>query len=92
MYLISHPAFFFTPAKDCIFINEEVNHRDCVLGDTRLVEGRSAPLQIDGLSDNVRKRMYVCICDWVALLYSRKVTEHCTPAIMEKIKIIKKKD
>ena len=29
--------------------------------------------------------------DWVILLYSRKLTEHCKPSIMEKIKIIKKK-
>ena len=29
------------------------------------------------------------MCDWVTLLYSRKVTENCKPAIMEKIKIIK---
>ena len=28
------------------------------------------------------------MCDWVTLLYSRKLTEHCKPAIMEKIKII----
>jgi len=28
------------------------------------------------------------MCNWVTLLYSRKSTEHCTPAIMEKIKII----
>ena len=34
------------------------------------------------------KNMYVCMCDWVTLLYSRKLTEHCKPAIMEKIKII----
>ena len=27
------------------------------------------------------------MCDWVALLYSRKLTEHCKQAIMEKIKI-----
>ena len=39
----------------------------------------------------MRKRMYTCMCDWVSLLYSRKLTEHCKPAIMEKIKIIKKK-
>ena len=38
--------------------------------------------------DNVRKRMYIVTCDWVPLLYSRKLTEHCKPAIMEKIKII----
>ena len=31
------------------------------------------------------------MCDWVALLYSRKLIEHCRPAIMEKIKIIKDK-
>ena len=28
------------------------------------------------------------MCDWVTMLYSRKLTEHCKPAIMEKIKII----
>ena len=32
--------------------------------------------------------MYTCMCNWVTLLYSRKLTEHCKPAIMEKIKII----
>ena len=32
------------------------------------------------------KRMYTCICDGVSLLYSRKLTEHCKPSIMEKIK------
>ena len=31
------------------------------------------------------------MCDWVTLLYSRKLTEHCKSTIMEKIKIIKKK-
>ena len=31
------------------------------------------------------------MCDWVTLLYSRKLTEHCKPAIMEKIKIKNKK-
>ena len=29
--------------------------------------------------------------DWVTLLHSRKLTEHCKQAIIEKIKIIKKK-
>ena len=38
----------------------------------------------------MRKRMYICMCDWVTLLYSRNLTEYCKPAIMEKIKIIKK--
>ena len=38
----------------------------------------------------MRKRMYICMCDWVTLLYSRKLTDHCKPVIMEKIKIIKK--
>ena len=32
------------------------------------------------------KRMYTCICDWVTMLYSRKLTEHCKPAIMEENK------
>ena len=31
------------------------------------------------------------MCDWVTLLYSRILTEHCKPIIMEKIKIIIKK-
>ena len=38
--------------------------------------------------DNVRKKEHVCICDWVTLLDSRKLTEHCKPAVMEKINII----
>ena len=36
--------------------------------------------------------MYICMCDWVTLLNSRKLTGHCKSAIMEKIKIIKKID
>ena len=32
------------------------------------------------------------MCDWVTMLYSRKLTEHCKPVMMEKIKIILKKD
>ena len=36
----------------------------------------------------MRKRMCICICDWVTLLYSKKLTGHCKPAIMGKIKII----
>ena len=39
------------------------------------------------MENNVRKRMYTCMCNWATLLYSRKFTEHCKPAIMEKIKI-----
>ena len=31
------------------------------------------------------------MCKWVTTLYSRKLTEHCEPAIVEKIKIIIKK-
>ena len=34
------------------------------------------------------KSMYTCICNWVTTLYSRKLTEPCKPAIMEKIKFI----
>jgi len=38
------------------------------------------------------KRMYTCMCNWVTMLYSRKLTEHCKLAIMErKIIILKKK-
>ena len=35
--------------------------------------------------------MYTRMCNWVTLLYSRKLTEHSKPAIMEKIKIIIKR-
>ena len=42
------------------------------------------------MEDNVRKRMCICMCDWVTLLYSKKLIENCKPTIMEKIKIIKK--
>ena len=38
--------------------------------------------------DNVRKRMYICMCDWVTLLYNSKLTEHHKPAMMDQIKII----
>ena len=46
------------------------------------------------MENNVRKRIYIYIyiCGWVILLYSRKLTEHCKPTIMEKIKITKKKE
>lgn len=30
------------------------------------------------------QNVYMCVCDWVILLYSRKLTEHCKLAIMEK--------
>ena len=30
------------------------------------------------------KKIYVCMCDQVTLLYSRKLTGHCKPAIMGK--------
>ena len=32
------------------------------------------------------KRTYTCMCDWVTLLHSGKLTEHSKPAIMEKLK------
>ena len=28
----------------------------------------------------------MCMCDWVTLLYNRKLAEHCKPAIIEKNK------
>ena len=37
--------------------------------------------------DNGEKRIYTCMCNWVTMLYSRKLTKHCKPATMEKIKI-----
>ena len=30
------------------------------------------------------------MCDWVTLLYSKKLTEYCKPAIMDKVKIVLK--
>ena len=41
------------------------------------------------IADNVRKRMYIGMCDWVTWLYSRKLTEPCKPTMMEKIKMKK---
>ena len=38
--------------------------------------------------DNVRKKNVYMYGYWDTLLYNRKLTEHCKPAIMEKIKII----
>ena len=38
--------------------------------------------------DNVRKRMYIRMCDWITLIYSRKLTEHYKLARMQKTKII----
>ena len=32
------------------------------------------------------------MCNWVIMLYSRKLTEHCNPAIKEKNNYIKKKE
>ena len=37
----------------------------------------------------MRKRMYIQMCDWVTLLYSRKLTEQCKPTIVEEIKQLK---
>ena len=33
----------------------------------------------------------MCVCETGSLLYSRKLTEHCKPTVMEKSKIIKNK-
>ena len=38
----------------------------------------------------MRKTIYIHMCGWVTLLYSRKLTEYCKPTLMEKMKIIKK--
>ena len=34
--------------------------------------------------DNVRKKNYTCMYNWVTMLYSRKLTAHYKPAIMGK--------
>ena len=58
----------------------------------------SSHMRWNMMEDNVRKIIYICVCvcilfavqyDWITLLYNRKLTEHCKPTIMEKIKIIK---
>jgi len=36
--------------------------------------------------DNVSQRMYTCMCNWVTMLYSRKLTEHSKQALMKKRK------
>ena len=38
------------------------------------------------------KNAYVCVCNWVTLLYSRKLTEPCPSTVTEKIKIIIKRE
>ena len=38
-----------------------------------------------------KEYIYLNMSDWVTLLYSRKLTKHSKPDIMEKIKIIEKK-
>ena len=43
------------------------------------------------ICNNVRKRMHICMYDWVTFLYSRKLAEPRKPSMMEKIKVIKKK-
>jgi len=39
------------------------------------------------MEDNVRKECVYYVCDWVILL-CRKLTDHCKPNIMGKIKLI----
>ena len=39
----------------------------------------------------MREKECIYVCDWVTLLYSKKLTEHYKPTIMEKMKIILKK-
>ena len=44
------------------------------------------------MEENVRKRTYICVCDWVTLLYGRKLTEHSSNYNRKKEKaFIKKK-
>ena len=38
-------------------------------------------------TETMRKRIYTCMCDWVTVLYSRKLAEPCKPTTIEKIKI-----
>ena len=34
--------------------------------------------------DKIDFKMYTCVCNWVTMLYSRRLRENCKPAIMEK--------
>ena len=34
------------------------------------------------------KRMYTFMCNWVTMLYSRKLTGHCKPVLTEENKIM----
>ena len=36
--------------------------------------------------------MYICVCAWVTLLYSRKLTEDCKPALMGKKNHLEKRE
>ena len=51
----------------------------------------SSPLWWSMMEDDVRKRMYKYMCDWITLLYSRKFTEHCKQALTEKLKSFTKR-
>ena len=50
----------------------------------------SRHLRWNMMEDYVKKNVCVCVSDWVTLLYSRKLAEHCQPTLMEKTKIILK--
>ena len=41
--------------------------------------------------DNVGKKIYTCLCNWFTVLYSKKLTEHCKPAIIKRKHTLKKK-
>ena len=44
----------------------------------------SSHLQWSTVEDKARKIMYICMWEWVAWRYSRKLAEHYKPTIMEK--------
>ena len=54
--------------------------------DTSLISFSLVPSKID-YENKSKEYIYVCVI-WGSFLYSRNLTEHCKPAITEKIKII----
>ena len=75
----------FTDADSCLWNGSAMRACCTALGTI------SSHLGWSMMEDKVRKRMYTCMCAWVTLLDSGETTEHCKPAIREKIKIIIKK-
>lgn len=60
--------------------------------DVELMAGARAPLLVYEKTLEKKLRMYIWMCAWVTLLYSRKPMEPYQPAVMENHKNHKKKE